>query len=179
MTAPHLPHGPDVPDAQPLVRPAAGGDTAEVLRLATLMYESIGIDASGTQWRQVAAEHMAERLGLDAAVFVVDDPSHPGHLVATGAGTIARRLPNPGNPGARIGYVQWVSTDPSWRRRGFARQIMLALLDWFRDNEVPVVELHAAPLGEPLYQELGFQEGRSPGLRLRLEPPPGEDRPRT
>ncbi|HXW81045.1 MAG TPA: GNAT family N-acetyltransferase [Acidimicrobiales bacterium] len=159
-----------MPESQPVVRPGVAGDTVEVLRLATLMYESIGIDASGTRWRQAAAEQLAERLGQDAAIFVVDDPFQPGRLVATGAGTIARRLPNPANPGARIGYVQWVSTEPGWRRRGFARQIMLALLDWFRDNDVAVVELHAAPLGEPLYQELGFQAGHSPGLRLRLEP---------
>jgi GNAT superfamily N-acetyltransferase len=165
-------------DGQQVVRPGVAADAPEVLRLATLMYESIGIDASGAQWRGAAAEHLLDRLGQDAAVFVVDDPSDNGRLVAAGAGTIARRLPSPGNPDAKVGYVQWMSTDPAWRRRGFARTIMLALLDWFNQNDVAVVELHAAPLGEKLYHELGFQEGHSPtlGLRLRLPiaPPPDE-----
>jgi len=156
-------------EIQSVARRGDVGDTPEVLRLAALMYESIGIDVSGAQWRRVAADHISERLWQDAALFVVDDPRDKGRLAATGAATIARRLPSPGNPDARIGYVQWISTDPAWRRRGFARQIMLALLDWLRDNDVMVVELHAAPMGEKLYQELGFQEGKSPALRLRLD----------
>ncbi len=156
----------------PVTRPGVPADTPEVLRLAVLMYESIGIDASVGPWIQVAAEHISARLGQDAAIFVVDDPAQDGRLAAIGAGTISRRLPSPGNPGAKIGYVQWMSTDPAWRRRGFARQIMLALLEWFRQNEAQTVELHAAPLGERLYQELGFEQGRSPALRLRLEPAP-------
>jgi ADP-ribose pyrophosphatase YjhB (NUDIX family)/GNAT superfamily N-acetyltransferase len=161
----------------PVTRPGVPADTPEVLRLAHLMYESMGIDASVGPWSQVAAEHISERLGQDAAVFVVDDPSENGRLAATGAGSISRRLPSPGNLGAKVGYVQWMSTDPAWRRRGFAREIMHALLEWFTQNEVQVVELHAAPLGERLYQELGFEQGKSPALRLRLEPaaaaPPG------
>ncbi len=161
----------------PATRPGVPADTPEVLRLAALMYESIGIDASVGPWSQVAAEHISERLGQDAAVFVVDDPSEDGRLAATGAGSISRRLPSPGNLGAKVGYVQWMSTDPAWRRRGFARQIMHALLEWFTQNEVQVVELHAAPLGERLYQELGFEQGKSPALRLRLEPAPAAPGP--
>jgi GNAT superfamily N-acetyltransferase len=166
-------------EIHPSVRLAVVGDTAEILKLASLMYESIGIDPSRPEWRHVATDHLSERLGLDAAVFVVDHPSEAGRLVAIGAGTISRRLPSPGNPGGRIGYVQWMSTDPAWRRRGFARQIMLALLEWFRENGASSVELHAAPLGERLYQELGFDKGRSPTLGLRLERAKEENRPRT
>jgi GNAT superfamily N-acetyltransferase len=161
-----------MPEGQPAVRPGVAADTAEVLRLATLMYESIGIDASGADWRRVATEHLSERLGQDAAIFVVDHPTDTGRLIATGAGSIARRLPGPANPEAKVGYVQWMSTDPAWRRRGLARQVMLALLEWFRQNDVAVVGLRAAPLGEKLYQDLGFQEGRSPDLFLFLRPRP-------
>ena len=166
-----------VAELRRVARVAVASDTQEVLRLAALMYEAIGIDASGERWRQIAAEHMRERLGKDAIVFVIDDPSDEDRLAATGAGTIASRLPSPGNPTAKVGYVQWISTDPVWRRRGLARRIVLALVQWFRENEVLAVELHAAPQGQSLYRELGFDEGNNPALRLRLEPAEGQNAP--
>jgi GNAT superfamily N-acetyltransferase len=151
------------------VRPATVGDTAEVVRLAALMYETLGMGTDDRQWRQTAAHHLATRLGHDAAVFVVDDPSNPGQLAAIGAATITRRLPAPHNPGATVGYIQWISTDPAWRRRGLARRVTGALLDWLRDNDVRTVELHAARDAEALYRSMGFADGTNPALRTRLQ----------
>jgi GNAT superfamily N-acetyltransferase len=150
------------------VRAGTLADTPEVIRLAGLMYEAMGMDASGHAWREAAGQALATRLGKDAAVFVADSPASPGRLAAAGAGTIARRLPGPANPGARVGYIQWVSTDPPWRRRGLASQITTALLEWFAERGVPSVELHATGTAEGLYRSLGFGPGPNPGLRIRL-----------
>jgi GNAT superfamily N-acetyltransferase len=166
------PPGTDAGPAGPVVRAATAGDTAEIIRLAALMYEAMGMDASADDWREAARAGLATRLGRDAAVFVADDPAGGGRLAAAGAGTIARRLPAPGNPAARAGYIQWVSTDPRWRRRGLARQITTALLGWFAARDVRSVELHATGPAEPLYRSLGFGPGQNPGLRLRLPPSP-------
>jgi len=154
------------------VRHADLDDADEVIRLAGLMYEAMGIDASSEAWRQMAADHLRRRLGDDVMVAVVDDPTRSGRLAATGAGVIAVRLPGPGSPSARVGYVQWVSTDFAWRRRGLARAITVALLDWFTERQVCSVELHTTPEGEPLYRALGFDQGRNPGLRIQLAPTP-------
>jgi len=108
------------------------------------------------------------RLGVDVAVFVADVPGSTGRLAAIGAGTIATRLPSPANPSATVGYIQWVSTDPRWRRRGLARLITAALVGWFREREVGALELHATPDAAALYQSLGFELGANPGLRIRL-----------
>jgi GNAT superfamily N-acetyltransferase len=132
------------------------------------MYEAMGMDASGHAWREAAGQALATRLGRDAAVFVADSPATTGRLAAAGAGTIARRLPGPANPGARVGYIQWVSTDPRWRRRGLARQITAALLEWFAGRGVASVELHATDDAAGLYRSLGFGPGPNPGLRIRL-----------
>jgi ribosomal protein S18 acetylase RimI-like enzyme len=86
-------------------------------------------------------------------------------LAASGAGTISTRLPSPNNPTARVGYIQWVATDPDARRRGHAREVMAALLDWYDERQVVVVELHATTDGEPLYRSLGF--GVEGGIALR------------
>jgi GNAT superfamily N-acetyltransferase len=153
------------------IRPALIGDAAEVVRLADVMYEAMGLDASDRRWRQGAAEALTSRIDGDTAVFVADDPTVAGRLAACGAGTIALRLPGPANPAARVGYIQWVSTDPRWRRRGLARRIMVSLLDWYERMDVPSVELHATPEGEGLYRSLGFDEGANPALRLHREFP--------
>jgi GNAT superfamily N-acetyltransferase len=157
------PSGPGGP-----LRRALLDDADEVIRLAALMYEAMGIDASGTTWRLMAADQLRRRLGDGVMVLVVDDPTCPGRLASTGAGSIATRLPGPGNPSARVGYIQWVSTEPAWRRHGLARAITVALIDWFAEQQVPSVELHATLDGEPLYRALGFDQGMNPGLRLQL-----------
>jgi GNAT superfamily N-acetyltransferase len=109
---------------------------------------------------------LERRLGRDVAVFVVDDPCHAGRLAASGAGSIARRLPGPRNPTALVGYIQWVATDERWRRSGCSRAILQALLAWYATNQVRSIELHATASGERLYRSLGFQEGSRPALRL-------------
>jgi GNAT superfamily N-acetyltransferase len=139
-------------------RPATTEDAAEVVRLARLMFESLDIDCDETPWQSEGAEHVRRRLGLDLMVFVVDDPDEPGRLVAAAAGTIATRLPTPHNPAARAGYVQWVSTERAFRRRGSGEAVMRRLLDWYDTEGVAVVELHATPDGEPLYRSLGFAD---------------------
>lgn len=153
-----------------LARFATTADSVEVLRLARSMFESMGVDASGEQWQRSGGRSFVERLGDDLAVFVVDDPEEPDHLVASAAGVISVRLPVPWNPEGRVGYVQWVATEPAFRRRGLGRQVMAALLGWFSEHGVSVVELHATGLGESLYRSLGFEEGGQRALRRQVEP---------
>lgn len=151
------------------IRPATSGDVDEVVRLAALMFASMGLDVDGP-WLKEARDQFVDRLGRDATAFVVDHPIRVGRLVASGAGTISRRLPGPLNPSARVGYIQWIATDPEWRGRGLARDVMGELLDWYREREVPTVELHTTPAGERVYRPLGFDEGPNPALRITLGP---------
>lgn len=132
------------------------------------MYESMGREASDERWPVAATHALAQRLGHDVAVFVVDDPTAQGCLAAIGAASIATRLPGPFNSDGRVGYIQWVSTDPKWRRRGMARAVTEELVDWLRQRHVRSIELHATPEGESLYRRLGFGQGDNPGLRLAL-----------
>ncbi len=57
----------------------------------------------------------------------------------------------------RQGYVENVYTTPAHRRRGLSRQLMNALLDWAgTTGRVKLIELHASPVAQPLYESLGF-----------------------
>lgn len=145
---------------------ATKSDTPEVIRLAGIMYESMGLDSRDPAWLSRADERFRERLGRDVQTVVVDDPD-PGsrRLVASGAVVVTERLPTPHNPGGRVGYVQWITTEPQARRRGLATMVMTMLLDWCMEQGAPIVELHATADGEPLYRSLGF--GQEGGIAMR------------
>jgi len=148
-------------------RPATLDDAAEVVRLAAVMYASMGLDVSNPQWIEAATSQFASRLGDDLGVFVVDHPDRPG-LAASAAATIATRLSAPNNLDARAAYVQWVATDPDARSRGYGRAVMIAVLRWCEDRGAGVLELHATDAGEQLYRELGFTDAGPVALRRRF-----------
>lgn len=161
-------------------RLATVADLDEVVRLAGVMYRVLGAgppvidDERWSGWQAGAAEALRCRLGRGTAVFVVDRPG--GGLAACGAGSITTRLPSPWLPDARVGYIQWMSTDVGCRRRGHGRAVLRALLGWFASQGVDTVELHATPAGEALYRSEGFWGG-STGKAMRRrswDPPPPE-----
>jgi GNAT superfamily N-acetyltransferase len=155
-----------------VVRPARADDAREVIRLAEVMFRSLGLteldEDVWVRWRASAARAVSARLGVDLAVIVAEDPGERGRLVACGVGAISERLPGPAADG-RVGYVQWMSTEPAFRRRGLGRAVLRALLEWFESQGVDNVELHASTAGAPLYRSEGFWEG-STGLALRRRP---------
>lgn len=156
------------------VRPATPDDIGEVLRLAAIMYRSMG-QAPGADWERGATRAMTERLGGETMAIFVTDAPEPGRLASCVAGTLGERLPGPLSPERNLtGYVQWMCTDPGYRRRGLARGVLSALLEWFWSRGVTMVELHATVDGEPLYASLGFRAPSTPQMRLPLlsgEPP--------
>jgi ribosomal protein S18 acetylase RimI-like enzyme len=161
VAAAEVQNHPDVP-----ARMASRADADELVRLAALMYASMGL-ATDPEWLGAAAAAFAERQGDDLVAFVVDRPDGRVGLAASGAGMIARRLPSPTNPAGLVGYIQWVATDIGFRRQGLARQVLHGLIGWFETQRVPVIELHATPAGEPLYRSLGFSEEGGLALRRR------------
>ena len=58
----------------------------------------------------------------------------------------------------RQALVVNVYTEPEFRRKGLARQLMDALMEWASSAGVDALILHAAPNGRPLYESLGFKQ---------------------
>ncbi|MFD8085703.1 GNAT family N-acetyltransferase [Kitasatospora sp. NPDC059722] len=148
------------------VRPAVPADAPELVRLRNLMFEAMpgmAAQAGPGPWQATAERVLRERLAVpDGALtmpsFVVDDPARPGRLAACAVGTLEERLPAPGNPEGRFGFVFNICTDPGHRLRGYARACTEALLQWFDDHRVGRIDLHASSGGEALYRSLGFGE---------------------
>lgn len=157
----------------PVARPATAADAPEAVRLALVMFTSMGMADPGATWREMAEAQFATRISVDLAGAVVEHPAFPGRLVASGAVTVSRRLPTPTNPTGAYAYIQWIATDDEFRRRGCGRAVMAALLEWLDAQGIPAIELHATKMGEPLYRSLGFWEGTgAPALRRRTWDPP-------
>jgi GNAT superfamily N-acetyltransferase len=79
-----------------------------------------------------------------------------------GAGVQLRSLlprPDANGDGLLLGreaLVLNVYTDPPWRRRGLARQLMSEIIRWAATAGVVRLVLHASTQGRPLYETLGF-----------------------
>ncbi|WP_431680225.1 GNAT family N-acetyltransferase [Kitasatospora sp. KL5] len=157
------------------VRPAEAGDAPELVRLRALMFSAMsdaGGDCAGP-WQATAEQVLRERLAEPDArrtlqAYVVDDPEHPGRLASCAVGTLEERLPAPGHPDGRFGFVFNICTDPGHRRRGYARSCTEALIAWFDGRRATRVDLHATDSGEELYRSLGFAEHSRALSRQRL-----------
>jgi GNAT superfamily N-acetyltransferase len=64
----------------------------------------------------------------------------------------------------RRGNILNVYTAPEFRRRGLARCLMHAVMEWCRENGVDIVILHASSEGRALYESLGF----APSNEMRI-----------
>jgi len=152
------------------VRRAVPGDEEEIQRLRHRM----ALDVFGAEpppldepnhvaavkkvrmWLESGAEAMT-------ACFVIDALDGNG-LAASAIGAIDERLPSGRNPAGRSGYIYGVCTEERYRRRGYSRLVLQALIDWYAEQGIPRIELHSSEFGEALYRELGFAETKGVAL---------------
>jgi GNAT superfamily N-acetyltransferase len=149
-------------------RRATTDDIDELIRLRQVMFDSmVGVMDTTSGWEDNCAEVFRRGMNDGSVVaFVFDAPEGDG-LAACGVATIAARLPGPGNLHGYYGYVQSMATDERWRRRGYGRAVFRALVEWFKDEGVTAIDLHATDDGEALYRSFGFRSGETIELRWR------------
>ncbi|HEY4455675.1 MAG TPA: GNAT family N-acetyltransferase [Pseudonocardiaceae bacterium] len=154
------------------VRRAVADDAVELTRLREHLFAGMdGVHPEPAQWQQDAVAALRKLLPEtdgEMAAFVVAAPDAPARLASCAIGVIDTRLPSPHNRTGETGYVMSVATDPDYRRRGYSRACMRALLGWFGARRVQSVMLNASSDGEPLYTELGFAFAGDPQMRLKL-----------
>ena len=133
---------------------------------------------------QVPSEQRASEL-LSASTAAIhaalDDGTYVGWLATTaegavigGAGVhIKPQLPRVTADGLRVAsdvvpLVVNVYIEPEWRRRGVARALMRAVMNWATERGFDRVVLHASDEGRKLYESLGFE----PTNEMRWDPAP-------
>jgi GNAT superfamily N-acetyltransferase len=137
------------------LRRAAPADAADLTRLRGLMHLAMGADSLPEDWR-VACEG-AFRRRLAEPTFVAFGVEEDGRLVSCGAGWVEEHLPSPGQYDGRRGHIASMSTEPEWKRQGYARQVFAALMDWFAAQDIVRVDLRATDDGRGLYESFGFR----------------------
>jgi ribosomal protein S18 acetylase RimI-like enzyme len=153
-------------------RHAVSDDAEELVRLRAIMLTAVdGHSPRPGPWIEQATATFRTRIPdpNDSLVgFVIDKPRPHSGLAACVIGVIDHRLPSPDNPTGRAGHVFNVATDVDYRRRGYSRACMTALLRWYQQHHVTKVDLFATEQGLPVYLSLGFQSPTCPALRLSL-----------
>ncbi|MBP3616858.1 MAG: GNAT family N-acetyltransferase [Lachnospiraceae bacterium] len=93
----------------------------------------------------------ADRIIACAFLWVVEKPMSPAFLTG------------------RTGTVLNVYTNPEHRKKGYARQLMYALLSEAKERNLSVVELKATEDGYHLYKSVGFEDVVSKYHTMRFE----------
>jgi ribosomal protein S18 acetylase RimI-like enzyme len=74
---------------------------------------------------------------------------------------------NPKDPCTERAVILNVYTEPEFRRRGVAREIMVTIMAWVKARGLRAVNLHASHEGRALYEKLGFEATNE--MRLRFD----------
>jgi GNAT superfamily N-acetyltransferase len=96
----------------------------------------------------------------------------PAGRVAGGGGVLLSPWPaNPKDPCTERAVILNVYTELEFRRRGVARQVMQAILQWIKARGLRAANLHASDEGRRLYEALGFEATNEMRLRFdRVDP---------
>lgn len=79
-----------------------------------------------------------------------------GVTAATGAVLFYDYPPGFSNPSGKVAYIANMFTDPDYRRRGLAFEIMDMLVEEARKGGAEEVRLLASEPGRPVYEKYGF-----------------------
>lgn len=140
------------------LRPAGPPDLAAIIHHRRAMFEDMGyrdaaaLDAMAASSRTFFAQALAE--GWYRGWLAQNEA---GEVVAGGGILILPWPSNPRDAEIRRPMIVNIYTEPAYRRRGVARRLMTAMLDWLRQEGYGTVCLHASDFGRRLYESLGFK----------------------
>ena len=140
------------------IRPADLSDLRHILRHRCAMFHEMG------EWDST----LLERVEPLSEVYLRDAlhnggyrgwvaETERGQVVAGGGIVIASWPGHPGESMPRKAWILNMYTEPNFRRRGIAKQIMEVMIGWCRSEGFSAVSLHASNDGRPLYERLGFK----------------------
>jgi GNAT superfamily N-acetyltransferase len=145
------------------IRAATVSDAAVIAHHRVAMFRDMGQVPTDELGTQLLSESTA------ALAALLSEGSYVGYLavganqeVIGGAGVHIRpQLPRISRDGTYVATRQVpllvnVYTEPQWRRRGIARELVVVLMRWAAEKGVDQMVLHASDAGRALYVSLGF-----------------------
>src|SRR6202790_1286060 len=136
------------------IRETAPGESATILHHRRSMFREMGKGTVGEP------DQMVEVRGPWLARALADGSYHHwlaldgSGRIAGGGGVLLCPWPaNPKDPCTERAVILNVYTEPEFRKRGIARQIMLTILAWAKENGLPPANFHASDEGRDLYRK--------------------------
>src|SRR5579862_7987262 len=139
------------------LRNAEVGDIDAILEHRLAMYREMGHNdpAELAMVERVSREYLQDAIPADTFHAVLAEEDGAG--IVGGGGVVVVPWPGGGfRSRPRRAWILNIYVHRDWRRRGLARAIMKALIEWCRSQEFDCVCLHASREGRPLYEQLGF-----------------------
>jgi GNAT superfamily N-acetyltransferase len=149
------------------IRPAAAADAETIIHHRRSMFSDMGYGDAA--WLDgVAASFLPwVRQKLEAGEYLGWFAVAPDQSVAAGAGLwLLDWFPHRLDRGSLRGYLMNVYTEPPYRRRGLARQLVQIGLDACRERGITIVTMHASDEGRPLYESMAFKQTNE--MRIEL-----------
>jgi GNAT superfamily N-acetyltransferase len=149
------------------IREATVDDIPEIVRQRRRMYEDMhytdvaSLERSGSLNTAYLQKAIAE--GSFRAWLACSD----SRVAAGGAVLVAPWPAHPYDLECRRATILNVYTEPAYRRRGIARQVMQTMIAWCKQQGFARVNLHASDDGRHLYESLGFEPSNEMRLTLR------------
>lgn len=154
------------------IRPATSEDLEVVLYHRRRMFEDMGFGDRQALDAMIAASTPLLRRGLADGTYRGWLVEAAGNRVVAGGGVILLHFqPHPRDPRPQRAWVVNMFTEPEHRRRGLARLLMQAILEWCRAEGMRDLYLHASDEGRALYESLGFKPTNEMRLTLQESPP--------
>jgi GNAT superfamily N-acetyltransferase len=150
-----------------IIREATPADIPEILRQRRAMYVDMN-------YKDAAALDAMVKLTAGYLEKAMVNGSFRAWLACEGANAVAGGAvvisPWPAHAydlECRRATILNVYTDPAHRRRGLARALMQAMIDWCKREGFARITLHASDDGRHLYESLGFEVSNEMRLKLR------------
>ncbi len=149
------------------IRAAMVEDIPVLLRHRRMMWWDMGR-------REEAALNLMEHAAKQYFSNAVPDGSYRGFLamnneaeIVGGGGIVISAWPGSFHQRApeRVMILN-VYVEREYRRRGIAKALVQAMIEWCRERKFAYVALHASDEGRPLYEKLGFRATNE--MRLEL-----------
>ncbi len=149
------------------IREAELSDIPDILRHRRGMYEDMHHEDEAALDAMISVTATYLRRAIPEGSFRSWLACAGDHAVAGGAVIISSWPAHPYDLECRRATVLNVYTEPGFRRRGIARQLMATMIAWCKREGFARVDLHASEDGRHLYESLGFEPSNEMRLNLR------------
>jgi len=149
-----------------LIREATSDDIPEILRQRRGMYLDMGYEDSPALAAMLSTCEPYLSQAIANGSFRSWLAMSGGLFVGGGAVLINPWPSHPYDLECRRATILNVYVYQEFRRRGIARQLMRAMIDWCRQQKFAAVYLHASKDGRHLYQSLGFEPTNEMKLKI-------------